>query len=118
VGQPRPAETGPQLELLLKRLPVLLIRRVFYGNGVVTLTDFTALLALALALLGNIHKLKRGSWVRDKLRQIILHQTVWVSFDFYNAMSTQRHKFGYRTCLADESRSTWGLGRVRMVAYL
>jgi hypothetical protein len=50
VGQPRPAEPGPQLKPLLKRLPVLLVRCVFYGDGVVTLADFTALLALALAL--------------------------------------------------------------------
>jgi hypothetical protein len=67
------------LEPLLERLPVLLVGRVFYGDGVVTLADFTALLALALDLLGNIHKSRRVSWVTDKLRQIILHQTVWVS---------------------------------------
>jgi hypothetical protein len=67
------------LEPLLGRLPVLLVGRVFYGDGVVTLADFTALLALALALLWNIHKLRRGSWVRDKLCQIILNQTDWVS---------------------------------------
>jgi hypothetical protein len=35
----------------LKRLPVLLVGRVFYGDGVVTLADFTALLVFALALL-------------------------------------------------------------------
>jgi hypothetical protein len=67
------------LEPLLERLPVLLIGRVFYGDGVVTLADFTVLLALALALLWNIHKLRRGSWVGDKLLHIILHQTNWVS---------------------------------------
>jgi hypothetical protein len=38
--------------------------------------------------------------------------------DYYNAMSTQRHKFNYQPCLADEPRSTPGLGRVCMVAYL
>jgi hypothetical protein len=38
-----------------------------------------ALLPLAIALLRNIHKLRRGSWVGDKLCQIILHQRVWVS---------------------------------------
>jgi hypothetical protein len=51
------------LEPLLERLPVLLVGRVFYGDGVVTLADFTALLALALDLLGNIHKSRRVSWV-------------------------------------------------------
>jgi hypothetical protein len=44
-----------------------------------TLADFTTLLVLALALLWNIHKSRRGSGVGDKLYQIILHQTVWVS---------------------------------------
>jgi hypothetical protein len=38
--------------------------------------------------------------------------------DYYNAMSTQRHKFNYQPCLADEPQSTPGLGRVCMVAYL
>jgi hypothetical protein len=51
VGQPRAAEPGPQLELLLKCLPVLLVGRVFYGDGVITLADFTTLLVFALALL-------------------------------------------------------------------
>jgi hypothetical protein len=61
VGQPRSAEPGPQLEPLLKRLPVLLVGRVFYGDCVVTLTDFTVLLVFALALLWNIDKSRRGS---------------------------------------------------------
>jgi hypothetical protein len=42
------------------------------GDGVITLADFTALLGLALALLWNIHKSRRGSWVGYKLRQVIL----------------------------------------------
>jgi hypothetical protein len=48
VGQSRSAEPGPQPEPLLKRLPVLLIRGVFYGDSVVTLADFTTLLPLPL----------------------------------------------------------------------
>jgi hypothetical protein len=48
VGQSRSAEPGPQPEPLLKRLPVLLVRGVFYGDSVVTLADFTALLPLPL----------------------------------------------------------------------
>jgi hypothetical protein len=39
-------EPGPLLEPLLKRLPVLLVGRIFNGDGVVTLANFTALLAL------------------------------------------------------------------------
>jgi hypothetical protein len=50
-GQSRTAEPRPQLEPLLQCLPVLLVGRIFNGDGVVTLTDFTALFALALALL-------------------------------------------------------------------
>jgi hypothetical protein len=34
---------------------------------------------LALALLWNIHKSRRRSRIRDKLCNIILQQTVWVS---------------------------------------
>jgi hypothetical protein len=67
------------LEPLLKRLPVHLVGGVFYGDGVVTLADFTALLALDLALLWNLHKSMRGSGPKDKLRQIIMHQTDGVS---------------------------------------
>jgi hypothetical protein len=78
VRQPRSAKPGPQLEPLLKRLPILLVGRVFYGDGVITLADFTALLVFALALLWNNHNSRRGSGVGDKLCQIILHQTVWV----------------------------------------
>jgi hypothetical protein len=79
IGQSRTAKPGPQLEQLLKRLPVLLVGRVFNDHGVVTLADFTALLALALALLWNIYKSRRGSWGGYKLRQFILQQIVWVS---------------------------------------
>jgi hypothetical protein len=34
------------------------------------------LLGLSLALLWNIHKSRRGSWVGDKLRKVILQQIV------------------------------------------
>jgi hypothetical protein len=46
------AEPGLQLEPLLMCLSVLFVGRVFNGDSVVTLADFTVLLALALALLG------------------------------------------------------------------
>jgi hypothetical protein len=62
VGQSRTAEPGPQLKTLLQCLSVLLVGRIFNGDGVVTLADFTALLGLAfaLALLWNIYKSRRG----------------------------------------------------------
>jgi hypothetical protein len=60
-------------------LPVLLVGRIFNGDSVVTLANFTALLGLALALLWNIYKSRRGSWVGNKLRNVILQQTVCVS---------------------------------------
>jgi hypothetical protein len=37
--------------------------------------------------------------------------------NYYNTMSTRRHKFNYQPCLADESWSTQGLCRVCMAAY-
>jgi uncharacterized membrane protein len=45
----------------LQRLPILLVGCVFNGDGVVTFADFTAFLRLALALLWNIYKSRRGS---------------------------------------------------------
>jgi hypothetical protein len=79
IGRPRWAEPGPQLKLLLQRLPVLLIGRIFNGDGVITLADFTAFLGLAIALLWNIYKSRRGSWVGYKLRNVTLQQITWVS---------------------------------------
>jgi hypothetical protein len=37
--------------LLLQHFPVLLIGRIFNGDGIVTFADFTAFFGLALALL-------------------------------------------------------------------
>jgi hypothetical protein len=79
IGQPRSAEPGPQLKSLLQHFPVLLIERIFNGDGIVTFADFTAFFGLALALLWNICKSRRGSWVGDKLCNVILQQTTWVS---------------------------------------
>jgi hypothetical protein len=42
--------------VLLERLPILLVRCIFSGDGVVTFADFAAFLHLALALLRNIFK--------------------------------------------------------------
>jgi hypothetical protein len=56
----------------LERLPILLVRCIFNGDGVVTLADFAAFLHFALALLRYIFKSRRGSWVRDKFGDAIL----------------------------------------------
>jgi hypothetical protein len=56
----------------LECFPILLVRHIFNGDGVVTFADFTAFFGLALSLLWNIYKLRRGSWVRDILRNVIL----------------------------------------------
>jgi hypothetical protein len=63
----------------LERFPILLVGRVFNGDGVVTLADFAVFLHLALTLLWNIYKSRRGSRVGDKLRDVILQQSPWVS---------------------------------------
>jgi hypothetical protein len=63
----------------LERFPILLVGRIFNGDGVVTFADFTTFFGLALALLWNIYKLRRGSWVGDILRNVILQQAAWVS---------------------------------------
>jgi hypothetical protein len=78
IGQPRMAEPGPQLKPLLQCLPVLLVGRIFNGDGVSTLADFTAFLGLALALLG-ISTSRGGELVGDKLRNVTLQQMTWVS---------------------------------------
>jgi hypothetical protein len=53
-------------------IPILLVECVFNGDGVVTFVDFTTFLHFALALLWNMYKSRRGSWVGDKLRNVIL----------------------------------------------
>jgi hypothetical protein len=63
----------------LERLPILLVGCIFNGDGIVTFADFAAFLHLALALLWNIFKLRRGSWVGDILGDVILQNTTWVS---------------------------------------
>jgi hypothetical protein len=60
------------LKSLLERFPILLVEGVFYGDNVITFANFTAFLRFALDLLRNIYKLRRGSWIGDKLRDVIL----------------------------------------------
>jgi hypothetical protein len=58
--QARAAEPRPQLEAVLQRpFIVLLIRRVFNDNCVVSLANFAALLGLGLPLLWDLDKLRR-----------------------------------------------------------
>jgi hypothetical protein len=58
--QARAAEPRPQLEAVLQRpFIVLLIRRVFNDNCVVSLANFAALLGLGLPLLWDLNKLRR-----------------------------------------------------------
>jgi hypothetical protein len=63
----------------LKHFPIFLVGGVFYGDSVVTFADFATFFGLALALLWNIYNLRRGSWVGDILRNVILQQATWVS---------------------------------------
>jgi hypothetical protein len=79
IGQPRAAESGPQLEPLLKCLLVFVTRHVFDDDGVITFADFAALVGLAFPLLWDIYKLGRQRWLRDKLHNIILQHTACVS---------------------------------------
>jgi hypothetical protein len=67
IGQSRAAEPRLHLEPLLKRLLVFLIRRVLDDDGVVTFTDFAALLGFAFPLLWDIYKSGRRRRLRDKL---------------------------------------------------
>jgi hypothetical protein len=63
----------------LERLLILLVGCIFNGDGVITLADFMTFLHLALALLRNIFKSRRGSWVGDIIGDVILQNTTWVS---------------------------------------
>jgi hypothetical protein len=96
MGQSRSAEPGPQLKTLLEHFPIFLVGFVFYGDSVLTLADFTAFLRFALALLWNVYKLRRGSWIKDKLHDVILQQTTWVSTTTPD-QSTQGRRFQLRT---------------------
>jgi hypothetical protein len=68
----------------LKRYPIFLVGGVFYGDSVITFVDFAVFFGLALALLWNIYNLRRGSWVGDILRNVILQQATWVSMTTSN----------------------------------
>jgi hypothetical protein len=67
------------LKALLECLPIFLVGCIFNGDGVITFADFAAFLHLALSILLNIIKSRRGSWVGDILGDVILQNTTWVS---------------------------------------
>jgi hypothetical protein len=67
--QSRVVESRPQLEALLQHLLiVVLIRRVFNDNCVVSLANFAPLLSLGLPFLWDLDQLRRRRRLGDKLR--------------------------------------------------
>jgi hypothetical protein len=67
--QSRVVESRPQLEALLQHLLiVVLIRRVFNDNCVVSLANFAPLLGLGLPFLWDLDQLRRRRRLGDKLR--------------------------------------------------
>jgi hypothetical protein len=80
VRQARTAEPRPQLEAVLQRLLiVLLIRRVFDDNCVVSLADFAPLLGLGLPFLWDLDQLRRRRRLGDELIQVILQEAQLIS---------------------------------------
>jgi hypothetical protein len=78
-GEPLYLYVAATTQVVSAVLLVLLVGGVFNGEGVITLIDFMALLGLALALFWHIYESRRGGWVRDKLCNVIMQQTTWVS---------------------------------------
>jgi hypothetical protein len=76
-----PAKSRPELEPLLQRFFVLIIRTVFNDDDdIVAFTDFAAFFLLGLSLpLCISHTSRRGGWVEDILCNIILQHTTSVS---------------------------------------
>jgi hypothetical protein len=58
----------------LKRLLVILVKRVFDDNSVVSFADFTTLLGLALPLIWDFNKSRRLHRLGDKLHYVILQE--------------------------------------------
>jgi hypothetical protein len=97
--------------------PILLVGCVFNGDSVVTFTDFTVFLRVALALLWNIYKSRRGSWIGEKHCDVIMQQTTWVSATIPSQSVLKVSGLNYVPDLAVEPRSTRGLGKECTVAY-
>jgi hypothetical protein len=78
--QARVAEPRPQLGTVLQRLfIVLLIRRVFNDNYVISLANFAPLLGLGLPFLWDLDQLRRQRRLGDKLLQVILQEAQIIS---------------------------------------
>jgi hypothetical protein len=74
VWQTRAAESRSKLNSILECLLIIIVS-IFNGDGVVTLTDFAALLLLAFTLYWYIFKLWGRGWIRDELHNVILQYT-------------------------------------------
>jgi hypothetical protein len=72
VGQTRAAESGPKLKPFLECLLILIVRGIFNGDGVVTLTSFVTLLRLAFPLCWYIFKQWGRGSIGDELHNVIL----------------------------------------------
>jgi hypothetical protein len=68
------------LETLLERLLiVLLIRRVFNDNCVISLANFAPLLGLGLPFFWDLDQLRRRRRLGEELRQVILEEAQLIS---------------------------------------
>jgi hypothetical protein len=101
----------------LEHLPILLIRCILNGDGVVTLADFTVFLHFALALLRYIFKSRRRSWVGDILGDVILQNTTWVSVTTPDQSVLKGSGLNYISGSADEPRRTPELSKECNAAY-
>jgi hypothetical protein len=63
----------------LKRFLVILIRRVFDDNSVVSFTDFAGLFGPALPLVWDLDKSRMRRRLGDKHHYVILQEAHWVS---------------------------------------
>jgi hypothetical protein len=78
VQQPRAVEPGPKLKSLLECLLILIVRGVFDGDGVVTVTDFASFLHLAFPLCWYIFRLWGRRRIGDELHDVILQYIIHV----------------------------------------
>jgi hypothetical protein len=82
------AKPRPQLEAILQcLLVVVLLRRVFYDDGVIAFADFPPLLGLGLSSLRNLDSLRRRLRLGDEPLQVVLQGTRHQR-DYSQAMTT------------------------------
>jgi hypothetical protein len=65
--------------VLQRLLVVVLIRRVFNDNCVVSLTNFAPLLGLGPPFLWDLDQLRRRRRLGDELRQVVLQEAKLIS---------------------------------------